>query len=59
MTRDFTDDIYEKAGNEWMYVPESSDMFVNILVVVPNAKMIEFRTNYWNMAPAFYEADDA
>jgi hypothetical protein len=59
MTRDFTDDIYEKAGNEWMYVPESSDMFVNLLVVVPNVKMQEFRANYWNIAPHFYEQADA
>lgn len=39
MTRDFTDDVYEKGFDDRNFVPESSELFTNMLVVVPNTKM--------------------
>jgi hypothetical protein len=36
MTKDLTDDVYEKVQKaESVFVPETSEMFCNMLVVVP------------------------
>lgn len=46
MARDFTDDIYEKNFEERWFVPDSSEMFVNLLVAMPIVKRDEFKMNY-------------
>lgn len=58
MTRDFTDDIYEKGYEDRIFVPETSDLFCNLLVVVPNAKMNDFRENYSTLVQQFYDLND-
>lgn len=59
MTKDLTDDIYEKVPDGNMFVPDDSEMFVNLLVVVPNAKLDEFKGNYWNLVNAYYQQNDS
>lgn len=46
MTRDFTDDIYEKGYEAANFVSETSEMFTNLIVVVPNVKLEEFKNSY-------------
>lgn len=58
MTRDFSDDIYEKGFDDRIFVPETSEMFCNLLVVVPNAKMPEFRENYSTLVQQYYDQND-
>lgn len=43
MTKDITDDVYEKVQENRKWVPDTSDMFTNILVVVPKVKATEFK----------------
>jgi hypothetical protein len=59
MTKDLTDDIYEKITDANMFVPDDSEMFVNLLVVVPNVKLDEFKSNYWNLVNAHYQQNDS
>ena len=54
MARDFTDDIYEKNFEERWFVPDSSEMFVNLLVAMPIVKRDEFRMNYSQMVEDYY-----
>jgi hypothetical protein len=46
MTKDITDDVYEKVQENRKWVPDTSDMFTNILVVVPKVKANEFKAQY-------------
>jgi hypothetical protein len=47
MTRDFTDDVYNlKTLNEGHFVEESSEMFCNMLVVIPKLKMADFERDH-------------
>jgi hypothetical protein len=46
MTKDITDDVYEKVQENRKWVPDTSDMFTNILVVVPKVKAAEFKAQY-------------
>jgi len=46
MTKDITDDVYEKVQENRKWVPDTSDMFTNILVVVPKVKAVEFKAQY-------------
>jgi len=46
MTKDITDDVYEKVQENRKWVPDTSDMFTNILVVVPKVKAAEFKVQY-------------
>ena len=46
MTKDITDDVYEKVTESRKWVPETSEMFTNVLVVVPKVKAAEFRALY-------------
>jgi hypothetical protein len=46
MTKDITDDVYEKVPESRKWVPETSEMFTNVLVVVPKVKAAEFRALY-------------
>lgn len=46
MTKDITDDVYEKVQENRKWVPDTSDMFTNILVVVPKVKATEFKAQY-------------
>lgn len=57
-TRDFTDDIYEKGFEGKNFVPETSEMFCNLIAVIPNAKMLKFREDYSTMMSMFYENQD-
>lgn len=59
MTKDFTDDIYERGFEDRWFIPETSEMFCNLLVVVPNLKLQEFKTNYWRMIEEYYQNNDA
>ena len=59
MTKDFTDDIYERGFEDRWFIPETSEMFCNLLVVVPNAKLQDFRANYWHMIEEYYQNNDA
>ena len=46
MNKDITDDVYEKVQENRKWVPDTSDMFTNILVVVPKVKATEFKAQY-------------
>lgn len=46
MTKDITDDVYEKVPDSRKWVPETSEMFTNVLVVAPKIKAAEFRVQY-------------
>jgi hypothetical protein len=59
MSKDFTDDIYAKNIDGSFFVPETSEMFANLLVVIPNAKLQEFRQNYCQIIDNFYKEADA
>lgn len=59
MTKDFTDDIYEKGFDERNFIPETSEMFANLLVVVPNVKLQEFKMNYHTLVDQYYAANDS
>lgn len=54
MSKDFTDDIYDKNFEANWFVPDSSEMFANLLVVVPTAKLQEFRANYASVIDSYY-----
>lgn len=58
-TRDFTDEIYEKGFDERQFIPETSEMFCNLLVVVPSAKLQEFKGNYHTIVDQYYAANDS
>lgn len=58
MTRDFTDDIYEKGFDERNFVPETSEMFCNLMVVVPTLKVEEFKATYHTFVEAYYATHD-
>lgn len=58
MTKDFTDDIYERGFDERNFVPESSEMFVNLMVVVPTLKVQEFRMTYHTLVDQYYAQND-
>jgi len=59
MTKDFTDDIYERGFDERNFIPETSEMFCNLMVVVPNAKLLEFKATYHTLVDAYYKANDS
>ena len=59
MTKDFTDDIYERGFEDRWFIPETSEMFCNLLVVVPNIKLQDFKANYWRMIEEYYQNNDA
>jgi len=59
MTKDFTDDIYERGFEDRWFIPETSEMFCNLLVVVPNLKLPEFKLGYWRMIEDYYTNNDA
>ena len=43
MTRDFTDDVYDLTTvMDTQFVSDDSEMFANLLVVVPKVKMQDF-----------------
>jgi len=47
MSRDFTDDVYNlKTLNESHFVEEGSEMFCNMLVVIPKLKMADFERDH-------------
>jgi hypothetical protein len=58
MTKDFTDEVYEQVKDERNFVPETSEMFTNLLVVVPHVKLQEFRTNHVNLLDNYYNQND-
>lgn len=58
MTKDITDDVYEKVQENRKWVPDTSDMFTNILVVVPKVKAVEFKAQYLQHVVDFYTKQD-
>ena len=56
-TKDFTEDIYERGVNGQLFV-SGSEMFCNLIAVVPNAKIPEFRERYCNLMNEYYQQQD-
>ncbi len=46
MTKDITDDVYKKVRESRKWVSETSEMFTNVLMLVPKVKAAEFRALY-------------
>jgi hypothetical protein len=61
LTRDYTDDIYASTNTvkEWFVESVGSEMFANVLVVMPKLKAATFQSEQQQMMKDYFDATDA